>query len=357
MSLKKEKLNDKWFRFIGIPLLVFFSHIIFFSDGKLESTDDGFSVWQVYLISILETMVLWEANRIIIAYFRTRYPDLYQSKERIIRQLLICTLVTIFIRFTNIWIYDITLFWGYHFPLDGYVFNICVALLFMIIVGSTYECLYYFRKWKQLFSETEALKRENLQTQLDALKGQINPHFLFNNLGSLSSLIMEDQNRAVLFVNELSYVYRYLLQANDKNLTTLEAELKFLAHYFHLLKTRFGDGIKLIKNIDSEYELYTLPPLTLQILIENAVKHNAILPNKPLLIHLYTDEADNLIVVNNLQRKVSTIASNKLGLRNIITKYRLLKQKDVLIKQTDEVFQVIIPLIKEEIYENSYSRR
>lgn len=357
MLLKKEKLNDKWFRFLGIPFIAFMSHIIFYSGGELESTDEGFTFWQVYFISILEAMLLWEPNRQVLIYFRNRYPEMHQSQQRILGQLLVCAAVTIVIRFMNIWFYDITLFWGYHFPKAAYLHSIFVGLLYLVIVGGVYEGIYYFRKWKQLFYETEALKRESLQTQLDALKAQINPHFLFNNLGSLSSLIMEDQDRAVSFVNELSYVYRYLLQANDKNLTTLRAELKFIEHYFHLLKTRFGDGIKLINSIESEYEEYSLPPLTLQVLIENAVKHNAILPNKPLLIHLYTDEANNLIVINNLQKRTSIIPSNKLGLHNIITKYQLLKQREVLVTQTEEVFQVIIPLIKQDIYESAYSRR
>ena len=345
MPSTEGMLNDKWFRFLGIPFIAFMSHIIFFNEEHMGG-EDGFSSWQVYLIAIAEAMLLWETNRLVLYYFHKRFPGLHQTRQRILGLLTGCLLVTIIVRYINIWFYDKTLFWGYVFPPEGYWYNILIALLFVVIIAGIYESIFYFQQWKRTFAEKEALKIEQLQTQLDSLKAQINPHFLFNNLGSLSSLIMEDQVQAVRFVNELSSVYRYVLQANDKHLTTLESELAFIDNYFHLLKTRFGEGVALDCQIQEHYLTYLLPPLTLQLLIENAIKHNTILPEMPLVITVYTDEAGNLAVVNNLQKKTSTIISSKLGLRNIITKYNLLKQKEVLVKQTDKVFQVILPLIK-----------
>lgn len=345
MSSKEATLHDNWFRFLGIPFIAFMSHMIFFNEQHMGE-EEGFTSWQVYLIAIAEALLLWEANRLVIHYFHKRFPSLQQTRQRIMGWFIGCMLVTIAVRYLNIWFYDKTLFWGYVFPPEGYWYNIFIALLFVAIIAGIYEGIFYFQQWKRTFAEKEALKVEQLQTQLDSLKAQINPHFLFNNLGSLSSLIMEDQLQAVRFVNELSSVYRYVLQANDKNLTTLEAELTFIDNYFHLLKTRFGEGIVLNNEIEAHYLSYLLPPLTLQLLIENAIKHNAILPESPLVITLYTNEADNLVVVNNLQRKSSVLMSNKLGLRNIITKYRLLIQKEVLVKPTDKSFQVTLPLIK-----------
>ncbi|ANE51019.1 sensor histidine kinase [Flavisolibacter tropicus] len=345
MASKEGTLHDKWFRFLGIPFIAFLSHIIFFNEEHMGA-DDGFTSWQIYLIAIAEALLLWETNRLVIHYFHKRYPSLHQTRQRILGWFVGCMLVTIVIRYLNIWFYDKTLFWGYVFPPEGYWYNIFIALLFVAIVAGIYETIFYFQQWKRTFAEKEALKIEQLQTQLDSLKAQINPHFLFNNLGSLSSLIMEDQLQAVRFVNELSSVYRYVLQANDKHLTTLESELAFIDNYFHLLKTRFSEGIVLNNEIDDQHLSYLLPPLTLQLLIENAIKHNAILPESPLVITLYTRETDSLIVVNNLQKKSSLLTSNKLGLRNITTKYRLLNQKEVLIKQTDKTFQVSLPLIK-----------
>ena len=350
MARSKVQLNDRWFRLIGIPLIAYMSHVIFYNENH-GAADELFASWQVILISAAEALVLWEGNRLVLIACRGRYPELSQSRQRILSQLLGCMAATILIRYTNVWFYDQTLFWGYLFPPEGYWYSIFVGLLYVIIVAGIYEALYYFHKWKQLFSETEALKRENLQTQLDSLKTQINPHFLFNNLGSLSSLIMEDPAKAVTFVNELASVYRYLLQANERNLTTLKSELAFLRDYFHLLKTRFGEGVHLDVDVEDHQLAYLLPPLTLQLLIENAVKHNVVLPQKPLHIRLHTDGSDHLVVENNLQKKASPILSNKVGLRAIISKYRLLNKGAVMVAETGSLFTVTLPLIKSNVYE------
>jgi LytS/YehU family sensor histidine kinase len=232
----------------------------------------------------------------------------------------------------------------------GYVYNIFVALTYAVIVGGIYEGIYFFRKWREAFVEAEALKQANLQSQLDSLKGQINPHFLFNCLSSLSSLIAEDGKRAEKFVDELASVYRYLLQTNEKELTSLGKELEFAQAYFHLLKTRFTEGIELNIEVEEIYLDYLIPPLTLQILVENAVKHNVILPEKPLTIKAYTDGEENLVIENNLQKKNAQAMSNKMGLANIATKYVLLKQRKIIIRETEDRFIVIIPLIKQKVY-------
>ncbi len=349
MQSRKVQLNDLWFRVIGIPVIAYMSHVIFFNENH-GVADERFTPLQVILISVVEALILWESNRLVLIYWRGKYPELSQSRARIISQFIGCMLVTILIRYVNVWFYDQTLFWGYIFPPEGYLYSIFVGLLYVIIVAGIYESLYYFRKWKQLFSEAEALKRENLQTQLDSLKTQINPHFLFNNLSSLSSLIVENQDRAVTFVNELSSVYRYLLQANEKNLTTLESEIAFLRDYFQLLKTRFGAGISLTVEIDEIHDSYLLPPLTLQLLVENAVKHNAVLPARPLAIRLFIED-ENLVVVNNLQKKNTAVISNKLGLRTIISKYRLMNTAPVQVEDDGSFFKVTLPLIKNNIYE------
>ena len=244
----KEKINDKWFRILGIPFIALMSHVIFFNENH-GAKDEKYTFWEVYLIGLAETLILWEVIRFVLQYYRNRYPALAQSRRRLLSQFAASMGVTIIIRYLTIWLYDKTLFWGYMFPPEGYLYNIFIGMLYVVIVAGIYEGVYFFQKWKTTLSETEALKREHLQTQLDSLKAQINPHFLFNNLSSLTSLIMEDPHKAVDFVNELSSVYRYLLQANEKNIVPLRSELHFIDNYFNLLKTRFGDAIALHKNI------------------------------------------------------------------------------------------------------------
>jgi LytS/YehU family sensor histidine kinase len=165
---------------------------------------------------------------------------------------------------------------------------------------------------------------------------------------------MEEPEKAVTYVNELSSVYRYLLQANENNLITIEKELNFLKDYFHLLETRFGNGVQLSINLNDRYLNWLLPPLTLQLLVENAVKHNTVLPQKPLLIQIYNED-DNIVVINNLQKKTSHIPSSKLGLKTIRSKYELIKKEAIQIEETQEYFKVTLPLIKNNIYETAGS--
>jgi hypothetical protein len=349
------RLRDGWVRLVGIPLIAFTSHIIFFNEQHYQ--EEQFGYWEVFLISLVEAVLLWETNRLVLFYFHNRFPKAEQWPKRITGIFLGCIVVTILVRYLNIWFYDQTLFWGYIFPPEGYLYNILIALLYVIIVVGMYEGQFFFREWKQAFEEKEALKRTALITQLESLKAQINPHFLFNNLGSLASLIMDNQERAVEFVRELSSVYRYVLKANEQHLVSLSMELEFIQHYYHLLKTRFETGIELDIRIAEEYLTWFLPPLTLQVLMENVIKHNSILPHQPLLVKLYTDEADNLIMVNNRQAKTLIIGSEKIGLANIRKKYELLHQGPVIIHETADVFQVSIPLLKTESHAITDSRR
>ncbi|ULQ54196.1 sensor histidine kinase [Flavihumibacter fluvii] len=347
-AMALQKLNDKWFRFLGIPFFALMGHIIFFN--RNDTGEERFGFWGIYLLSLAETMVLWEVNRLVILTFRRKYPALDQTTKRTLMILLVCTVITIILRLLNIYLYDKTLLWGYRFPLEGYLHSIFVSLLFVIILGGIYEAIYYFRKWKDIAVESESLKKENLQTQLDSLKRQLSPHFLFNSLGSLSSLIEEDPQKAQRFVNEMSTVYRYLLQSSESNLTTLRTEMEFLTAYSNMLKTRFGEGLQLEINIEDKYLDYLIPPLTLQILLENAVKHNAIIPSRPLYVRIATAAEENLEVTNNLQLKNSPVPSNKMGLNNIISKYRILSQRGINIEETGTEFKVIVPLLKNKDY-------
>ena len=248
-------------------------------------------------------------------------------------------------------------FWGYRFPIEAYLHSVAVALLFVIVVGGVYEATYYFRKWKEMTVQAEALKKENLQTQFDSLKGQINPHFLFNSLGSLPSLIEENPKQAQTFVNEMASVYRYLLQANEKGLVSLQEEIDFIESYTGMLTTRFPEGLQVNIDVRPEDRQKFMPPLTLQLLVENAVKHNAVLVSKPLCIEIVSGKKNLLNVCNNLQPKISTVHSNKMGLHNIIQKYRLLNQPEISVLHTNDSFCVSIPLINNNHYGDTDHRR
>ncbi len=351
MTHATDKMNDRLFRLIGIPVVALVSNVLFFYDNK-RSHDSSFVTG--YFHSVLHAWLLWEVARQTIIWTRRRFSSFAESNRRINYSLVLVAVTTAILMGGICAFYDLTLYWGYRFTFSGYVYNIFVALMYAVIIGGIYEGIYFFRKWREAFVEAEALKKANLQSQLDSLKGQINPHFLFNSLSSLSSLIAEDSKRAEKFVDELASVYRYLLQTNEKDLTEVGKELEFITAYFHLLKTRFTGGIELEITIEEKYLNCLIPPLTLQILIENAVKHNVILPERPLTIKVKTDKEDALVVENNLQKKNARAISNKMGLENIATKYILLKQRKIIIRESEDRFAVTIPLIKQKAHAHPY---
>jgi LytS/YehU family sensor histidine kinase len=161
----------------------------------------------------------------------------------------------------------------------------------------------------------------------------------------LSSLISENPRQAGAFLDELSSVYRYLLQTNERDLTPLRNELDFIRSYYHLLKTRYGAAIALYREVDEAYLDAQLPPLTLQLLVENAVKHNALLPEDPLTISILTTEAGELVVANTIHRRSVRVASNRVGLANIASRYRLLHLKEPVIEDDGRFFIVRLPLL------------
>lgn len=193
--------------------------------------------------------------------------------------------------------------------------------------------------------EIQALKIENLQSQFDALKNQVSPHFLFNSLNSLKTLIRETPEVAQEYLNHLSLVLRYTLQANENKLVSLNDELQFVDSYFFLIKLRFNKNITLVQNINDKLMNYKIPPLALQILIENAIKHNEISKRNSLEISVSTTD-DTLVVKNNINKKYSPEPGAGVGLVNLSNQYRILAGKEILIKSDESNFVVEIPLLK-----------
>jgi LytS/YehU family sensor histidine kinase len=214
-----------------------------------------------------------------------------------------------------------------------------------LIFVTLYEVDYVMEQLKETTLEKESLKQQALQHEFDVLKNQVNPHFLFNCFNTLSSLISEDKEKAEAFLNELSKVYRYLLRNNEDGLSTLENEIKFIRSYYGLLKTRHGDALEMIMDIDKRYNPYLLPSLTLQLLVENVVKHNQLARQQPLVIEIFTTAGNKLVVNNNLQRRTVKVPSNRVGLENIKAKYELLNQKGFQVMEDGKNFTVVLPLI------------
>ena len=208
-----------------------------------------------------------------------------------------------------------------------------------------YEGIYYFNKSRLIEIEKNKLEKVTAEQKLSTLKNQVNPHFLFNSLNTLVTIIPEEPDLAIKFVQELSKSYRGILEVRDEKLITIETELSSLESYMYLLKTRFQGKIQIYNQIDAGMKNQFILPLSLQILIENAVKHNITSKNKPLEIKIYND-ANYFIIENNLQKKDQNYGSTKLGLANIRSRYKLLVNKNIEVIEDGKSFIVKLPIIK-----------
>jgi len=218
------------------------------------------------------------------------------------------------------------------------------AFLANIVMGLGFIARNLFNRWQENVMRAARLEKEKSQVQYDNLKNQLNPHFLFNSLSSLDSLIDDNPMLARQFLQQLSKVFRYVLQHKDKELVPLETELAFIKNYVSLLQTRFGGMFQLHCAISDDMLERQIVPVTLQILIENAIKHNVISEAKPLVVQLTTHDG-YLEVANSIQRKKQIATSNGLGLQNLQQLYGYLNPKPVQIIDDGVTFRVQVPIV------------
>lgn len=281
-------------------------------------------------------------------YIAHKYPAVQSSGKRAIyTALAFCGLTGIYISVYGLLIIH---FRPFNAQLDfGKMINVYLfEFVAVLMLTCLYEVNYSLGKWKESKINKEATKKAGLQGQLQSLKSQVNPHFLFNSLNTLSALITEEPKRAEQFVDEMAKVYRYLLQTNQHELTTLATEIRFIKSYYHLLRTRYDTGLELKIQVEEEALGKFIPPLTLQLLVENAVKHNTILEKNPLFIEITSVSGEYLEVRNNLLEKSTPVKSTRLGLANIEAKYQLLSDRQPVIEAGSGYFKVLLPLLAEK---------
>ena len=282
----------------------------------------------------------------IAVFFKKRFPDERQNPLKfflMISSFLVSTglfLLLLFRGYTSIDYFNVS------FSEEGFTWAYVGLGIINIFLTFLFEGVARFEQWKQNLKETEQLKLAYKQSQLQALKSQVNPHFLFNSLNSLSSLISEDEERAEKFLDELSKVYRYMLRNDDDQLVSLGTELQFTQSYFYLLKARYGEGIHLTVNVEERDKEKCLPPLSLQVLIENAFTQNAISKASPLSISVLSGSDNCIIIKNNIQPKIVTDAVDfDRDLDNLVRKYELLNQPPVVIEERENHRSIYLSLI------------
>ncbi len=335
--------NDTWFIILGIPILTLFLTYIFFSEPEISHLP----FVHRFIGGLPFTTLYWIISRMVIKWLRKKYEDLSLTMKRI-------GLVAIFVIFIAPWIGGILNFLiSIAADLVGYqrvevhafsfrkILSIYFSCFFMIAI---YEAIYFYTKLKESIEEREAAKQAQIRSELEGLRSQVNPHFLFNSMNTLMNIVVEDQKLAVNFLGKLSKVYRYVLENREEQIIPLQKELTFIEAYVFLQKERFRGNLEVDINIPKNYLTHKIIPLSLQILFENAIKHNAVSQKKPLLIEVFIEDG-NLVVKNNLQRKEQVMTSTKFGLKNIETRYRFFTQRSISIKETKTHFSVAIPLL------------
>jgi two-component system, LytTR family, sensor kinase len=343
MVIKNNSFNDFYFRLVGIPLVGFLMPPIFFH-YDIENT---VFFWRNVIISIIYTAMYWQICRAVFIKVNNRFTHLEDNTKRL--TIILITSLMIILGLCNF----IHLVLEPLFKLEPnqapplIQINAASFVSFVAISGM-YEAMRYAQLWKQTVVEKEQLEKANLQSQLEGLKSQVNPHFLFNSLNTLTHIIPENPENAVRFVQKLSKVYRYILEMRASATTPLSTELGFLNAYIFLLKERFGDNFqaRINPNTAAVYDL-AIVPLSLQIVFENAIKHNIISVQKPLCIELFV-EGERLIVRNNYQPKNQVQEGTGVGLENIKNRYALVSQKTIEVVVTAQYFTVALPLLKPE---------
>jgi sensor histidine kinase YesM len=222
---------------------------------------------------------------------------------------------------------------------EGIKYLIIFTIAGIVLINSSH----FFKSWKEAAVNEEKLKREKLAIEYEALKNQVNPHFLFNSLTALSSLVYKDQEKAVEFIREFSNVFRYVLESRGKEIVDFATEKKLLESVSYMNQIRYENSLQIKINLSDATDKYLIP-VALQMLLENAIKHNSISLNKPLKVEIM-EENGYVVVKNNLLPKKSEIVSNKIGLENIKSRYKYLSDKDVLVEKSNEEFVVKIPVL------------
>lgn len=332
-------LDDKWLMLVGIPLMGFLFPLVFFG----QKLDAGLVAYlPTWAFSSMFTGITWSLCRVIWMVIHNRIPD----DERLRLWITIPVLLVVPPLFCHI-LDGLIQFLPFTRPFQPTGFESLVSGIFGItMVVGIYEAIHFFNRFRMAELENERLRRSTTQAQLDGLRQQVNPHFLFNSLNTLATLIPEDPKQAVVFVEKLAKVYRYLLELGDRSLVEFREEISFTENYIYLLKERFGENISVKMDIPEDLRGHQLPPLTLQILVENAVKHNVISAARPLKIDIFAEKSGRIVIKNNLQPKNRLPDSPGKGLENVQARYAFFTQKKVDVLETADEFVVLFPLVE-----------
>lgn len=305
-----------------------------------------------YVQSLTFSVVIYMANGYLFHYLKQYYKGHFFKRRNFILSSMLAVITSVVCIFLVRLFFSTTLYQKSvsHFLSNERPEYYVIALLISVVITAIFYGINYYRYKQESKITEQKIIAGTASAQFDALKNQLDPHFLFNSLNVLTSLIEENPRMAQKFTTSLSKVYRYVLEQKDKELVTVDEELKFASTYMTLLKLRFEDSIIFDIPVNSTNPDAKVVPLSLQILLENTIKHNIVMPSKPLHIKIF-EEKGYLIVENNLQPKEVLKQRSGVGLSNIKQRYRLLTKKEFSISKTDIVFTAKLPILTKQILE------
>jgi len=303
-----------------------------------------------FIFTLMYSFVLYFANAVIFIQLDKHFEkNRFHLKRLVIGFLasfLISGLAIFFLRIVEDVVFENKTF--SEFLKNENPSNYIVALVITVIVSLFIHLIYFYKTYQENRVKQEKIIAGNASAQFESLKNQLDPHFLFNSLNVLSSLIEENPENAQKFTTSLSKIYRYVLEQRDKELVSVAEELKFAKTYMNLLKMRFENSITFELPESFENEEAKVVPLALQLLLENAIKHNVVSEQKPLHIKISIEE-NQLVVENNLQKKETLQTRKGVGLQNIVDRYAIISTRKVAIEETNEFFKIKLPILTKQI--------
>ncbi len=340
--IKYLGFDDFWFVITGIIILSLSVIYIFKTPADRLTTAETIVT---FVVSLFFSTCDWLINRFILIRLRKKYPSLKDSTQRIALLFVGVLITVVVIDFIGVSLVSL-ISENVSYNFQERIRSLVVVILLTTMTMAIYEAVYFFILLKKSVREEEQAKQAIIQAQLDALRNQAQPHFFFNTLNTLRDIIDQSPKEdAKQFVDKLSDMYRFLLESGDMNLISLKDELKFAKAYIHIQSERFGENLKLNWNIPQAHSGALIVPMSLQLLLENAIKHNVISRARPLEVNINIKD-DCIVVDNKIQKKSTQLPSTKVGLKNIEKRYGLISDKSVEIVNDGHQFSVSLPLLK-----------
>ena len=341
MMNPKGRSREFIIRFSVITIISFISPFLDFGAPGNET-----DFVKAFLVSFVRTALLWNGSMLIIQYLIERFSIFNDTVKLIVYQVIVLTVFVSLVELAEL--YAIKNLLNITLSNTQRTSMFVISLIITFMISSIYASVAFFIEWKENLLRTQALEKANLEARYDTLKNQVNPHFLFNSLNTLLMLV-NDNPVASRYVESISEIMRYMLQSRDKEAVLLRDELTIAREYVYIQQNRFGDKLKVEIDVPEQYYHYAIPPLALQMLLENTLKHNVVSKEHPLFVKVYVSPDKYLVVENNLKSKIDKEPSTGVGLENIRSRYLYLTGKDILVKMGEGKFVVMLPLFEKQI--------